>query len=42
MNLKFAWELLNLTKSVRFSIKTNASLEVSPDDASAFGLYRNP
>ena len=41
MNLKFAWELFNVTNSVRFNTNTNTSLDVGSDDASAFGLYRN-
>jgi len=41
MNLKFSWELFNVTNSVRFNTNTNTSLDVGSDDASAFGLYRN-
>jgi hypothetical protein len=39
MNLKFAWEVFNLTNSVRFDTNTNTSLDNGSDDGS-FGLYR--
>ena len=39
MNLKFAWEVFNLTNSVRFDSNTNTSLDNGSDDGS-FGLYR--
>lgn len=41
MNLKFAWEVFNVTNSVRFNTNTNTSLDNGSDDAAAFGLYRN-
>jgi hypothetical protein len=41
MNLKFAWEVFNVTNSVRFNTNTNNSLDNGSDDAAAFGLYRN-
>jgi len=41
MSLKFAWEVFNVTNSVRFNTNTNTSLDNGSDDASAFGLYRN-
>jgi hypothetical protein len=41
MDLKFAWEVFNLTNSVRFNTNTNTSLDNGSDDAAAFGLYRN-
>jgi hypothetical protein len=39
MNLKFAWEVFNVTNSVRFDTNTNTSLDNGSDDGS-FGLYR--
>jgi Carboxypeptidase regulatory-like domain len=39
MNLKFAWEVFNLTNSVRFDSNTNNSLDNGSDDGS-LGLYR--
>ncbi|MGC2329357.1 MAG: hypothetical protein WA604_21780 [Candidatus Sulfotelmatobacter sp.] len=39
MDLKFAWEVFNLTNSVRFDTNTNTSLDNGSDDGS-FGLYR--
>lgn len=39
-NLKFAWEVFNLTNSVRFDTNTNTSLDNGSDDG-AFGLYRH-
>lgn len=39
MNLKFAWEVFNITNSVRFDTNTNTSLDNGSDDGS-FGLYR--
>jgi len=39
MNLKFAWEVFNMTNSVRFDTNTNTSLDNGSDDGS-FGLYR--
>jgi hypothetical protein len=39
VDLKFAWEVFNLTNSVRFDTNTNTSLDNSSDDGS-FGLYR--
>jgi hypothetical protein len=40
MGLKFAWEVFNLTNSVRFDTNTNTSLDNGSDDGS-FGLYRS-
>jgi hypothetical protein len=40
MSLKFAWEIFNVTNSVRFDTNTNTSLDNLSDDAS-LGLYRN-
>jgi hypothetical protein len=40
MSLKFAWEVFNVTNSVRFDTNTNTSLDNLSDDAS-LGLYRN-
>jgi hypothetical protein len=37
--LKFAWEVFNVTNSVRFDTNTNTSLDNGSDDGS-FGLYR--
>lgn len=41
MNLKFAWEVFNVTNSVRFDTNTGAQspLDNGSDDGS-FGLYR--
>jgi hypothetical protein len=39
MNLKFAWEVFNVTNAVRFDTNTNTSLDNGSDDGS-FGLYR--
>jgi hypothetical protein len=39
MSLKFAWEVFNVTNSVRFDTNTNTSLDNGSDDGS-FGLYR--
>jgi hypothetical protein len=39
MSLKFAWEVFNVTNSVRFDSNTNTSLDNGSDDGS-FGLYR--
>ena len=39
MTLKFAWEVFNLTNSVRFDTNTNTSLDNGSDDG-PFGLYR--
>ena len=39
MDLKFAWEVFNVTNSVRFDTNTNTSLDNGSDDGS-FGLYR--
>jgi Carboxypeptidase regulatory-like domain len=39
MGLKFAWEVFNVTNSVRFDTNTNTSLDNGSDDGS-FGLYR--
>jgi len=39
MNLKFAWEVFNVTNSARFDTNTNTSLDDGSDDGS-FGLYR--
>lgn len=39
MHLKFAWEVFNVTNSVRFDTNTNTSLDNGSDDGS-FGLYR--
>jgi len=39
MDLKFAWEVFNITNSVRFDSNTNTSLDNGSDDGS-FGLYR--
>ena len=39
MNLRFAWEVFNVTNSVRFDTNTNTSLDNGSDDGS-FGLYR--
>jgi hypothetical protein len=38
MSLKFAWEVFNVTNSVRFDTNTNTSLDSGSDDGS-FGLY---
>ena len=42
MDLKFAWEVFNLTNSVRFDTNTNTKtpLDNGSDDGS-FGLYRS-
>jgi len=40
MNLKFAWEVFNVTNSVRFDSNTNTSLDNGSDDGPSFGLYR--
>jgi len=39
MNIRFAWEVFNVTNSVRFDTNTNTSLDNGSDDGS-FGLYR--
>jgi hypothetical protein len=39
MDLKFAWEVFNITNSVRFDSNTNTSLDNGSDDGS-LGLYR--
>lgn len=39
MDLKFGWEVFNVTNSVRFDANTNTSLDNGSDDGS-FGLYR--
>ena len=39
MSLRFAWEVFNVTNSVRFDTNTNTSLDNGSDDGS-FGLYR--
>ena len=39
MDLKFAWEVFNLSNSVRFDTNTNTSLDNGSDDGS-LGLYR--
>lgn len=39
MNLRFAWEVFNVTNSVRFDTNTNTSLDNGSDDGS-LGLYR--
>jgi hypothetical protein len=39
IDLKFAWEVFNMTNSVRFDMNTNTSLDNGSDDGS-FGLYR--
>ncbi len=40
MDLKFAWEVFNVTNSVRFDTNTNTSLDNGSDDGRyAFGLY---
>lgn len=39
LSLKFAWEVFNVTNSVRFDSNTNTSLDNGSDDGS-FGLYR--
>jgi hypothetical protein len=43
MSLKFAWEIFNVTNSVRFdtNTNTNTSLINGSDDGPSFGLYRN-
>jgi hypothetical protein len=40
MSLKFAWEVFNVTNSVRFDVNTNTSLDNGIADGPAFGLYR--
>jgi len=41
MNLRFGWEVFNVTNSVRFDTNTNTSLDNGSDDGGfAFGLYR--
>ena len=39
IDLKFAWEVFNVTNAVRFDTNTNTSLDTGSDDGS-FGLYR--
>jgi len=39
MSLRFAWEIFNVTNSVRFDTNTNTSLDNGSDDGS-LGLYR--
>jgi len=39
MDLKFSWEVFNVTNSVRFDTNTNTSLDNGSDDGS-LGLYR--
>lgn len=40
LSLKFAWEVFNVSNSVRFDVNTNTSLNNGIADGPAFGLYR--
>ena len=40
VGLKFAWEVFNVTDSVRFDVNPNTSLDNGIADGPAFGLYR--
>ena len=39
-SLKFAWELFNVTNSVRLDVNTSTSLDNGIADGPAFGLFR--
>ena len=40
MGVKFAWEVFNVTNSVRFDVNTLTSLDNGSADGSSMGVFR--